>query len=409
MTSLLRNFRSWWQPPRNIIDRPEHRQITFLELFYDLIYVVIIAELTHSLAIHIDLQHLLQFVFLFVIVWWAWLNGTFYHELHGNDDIRTRVFTFAQMFCVMSMAVFAHDATASTSIGFAISLGTFQLILMYLWRQTGVHDPTHRPISVPYTYAFLTVTVLFFASIFVEPSIRLYMWSFATLIAVLMPLLVFVLGRNNPVAQKHIEMATRASHPLVERFGLFTLIVMGEIIVGVVRGIAEHEELTVRVGVIVALSMLIAFAIWWLYFDTVSHRLPRERTWSALWMYTHLPVTIGIAMIGASNLNVIEGADEALPLEVRWLLVLSVVIVLLGIAILIQTVRPHEQFELAYRNSQRAMIGVSVIIGILGFTTLETIPLLACIVALLFIPIIIGLINWAKTFEASSQDIAPLT
>ncbi|MDZ4770544.1 MAG: low temperature requirement protein A [Chloroflexota bacterium] len=405
MSILLRNFRSWWQPPRNIMDRPDHRQVTFLELFYDLVYVVIIAELTHSLANHVDLEHLLQFSFLFVIVWWAWLNGTFYYELHGNDDIRTRVFTFAQMLCVMSMAVFAHDAIGSTSIGFAISLGAFQLILTYMWWRTGVHDPDHNPISVPYTYAYLTVTTLFFASIFVEPPIRWYLWAFATLIAILMPLLVFVLGRNNPVAQKHLEIASRASHSLVERFGLFTIIVIGEVIVNVVQGIAGQEQLTWGVGAIAVLSMVVAFAIWWLYFDTVSHRLPRQQFWSALWMYTHLPVTGGIAMIGAANLNVVEHVGETLPLEVRWLLVFSIITVLLGIAFLIHTLHPDEHFEPAYRNTQRAIIIVSVIISIFGFTTIAAVPLLACVVALLFIPIVVGLLNWSRISETLAQDV----
>jgi len=81
MGIVVRNFRQWWQSPRNIADRPEHRQVTFLELFYDLVYVVLIAELTHALAAHVDMEHIGQFAFMFVIVWWAWLNGTVYHEL----------------------------------------------------------------------------------------------------------------------------------------------------------------------------------------------------------------------------------------------------------------------------------------------------------------------------------------
>jgi low temperature requirement protein LtrA len=73
-----------------------------LELFYDLVYVVLIAQLSHALAGHISLAGLAGFAFLFIIVWWAWLNGTTYHDLHGNNDIRTRVFTFTQMLCVVA-------------------------------------------------------------------------------------------------------------------------------------------------------------------------------------------------------------------------------------------------------------------------------------------------------------------
>jgi low temperature requirement protein LtrA len=150
MRIIIRRFRDWWQPPRKAGERLERRQVTFLELFYDLVYVVLIAQLSHALAGHISLAGLVSFAFLFIIVWWAWLNGTTYHDLHGNNDIRTRVFTFAQMLSVVAMAIFAHDALGETSVGFALSYAAFQLILTYLWWRTGVHDPDHRPLSRPY-------------------------------------------------------------------------------------------------------------------------------------------------------------------------------------------------------------------------------------------------------------------
>ena len=102
MNEIRRTFRHWWQVPRRASDRAEDRTVSFLELFYDLVYVVLIAQIAHALAAHVDLAGFGQFVFLFIIVWWAWLNGTLYHDLHGNNDIRTRVFTFLQMFGVAS-------------------------------------------------------------------------------------------------------------------------------------------------------------------------------------------------------------------------------------------------------------------------------------------------------------------
>jgi low temperature requirement protein LtrA len=122
-----------------------------LELFYDLVYVVIISELAHALSDHVDLSSIGNFAFLFVIVWRPWLNGTMYHDLHGQNDIRTRVFTFLQMSTVAAMAMFAHDAMGKGSAGFALSYASFQGILTYLWRRTGVHDPNHRPLSRPFS------------------------------------------------------------------------------------------------------------------------------------------------------------------------------------------------------------------------------------------------------------------
>src|SRR5262245_31311995 len=183
-------FRRWWQPPRTTSERPEERRVTFLELFYDLVYVVIIAELAHTLAEHTDLTGLGIFVYLFIIVWWAWCNGALYHDLHGNNDIRTRVFTFLQMFTVATMAVFVHDALGAGSVGFALAYGTFHLILTWLWWRTGVHDPNHRPLSQPFATIFLITSLLFIASVFVPAPWRFMLWGLALLVDLALPLLM---------------------------------------------------------------------------------------------------------------------------------------------------------------------------------------------------------------------------
>ena len=121
MTTFRQSFRKWWQPPRNLSDREEARSVTFLELFYDLVYVVLIAQLAHALAEDVSPAGVGGFIFLFIVVWIAWLNGTTNHDLHGNNDIRTRVFTFAQMFTIAAMAVFAHQALGADAVGFALS------------------------------------------------------------------------------------------------------------------------------------------------------------------------------------------------------------------------------------------------------------------------------------------------
>jgi len=404
MSIILRSFRTWWQRPRNISERSEHRQVSFLELFYDLVYVVLIAELTHALAAHIDLQHIAEFSFLFIITWWAWLNGTAYHDLHGNNDIRTRAFTFLQMFTVAAMAVFAHDALGETSSGFALSYAGFQLILTFLWWRTGVHDPDHRPLSRPYALAFLITTLLFVASVFIEPPHRFYIWIAATLISVVLPLYLLRLGRKTPAVQTQIELSMTVTASLVERFGLFTIIVLGEVIVGVVHGLAGRHDLHWRAGGIGALGMTIAFGTWWLYFDFVSHRIPRRGTmWVYLWSYAHLPVTAGIAMVGAAIVNVVEQATEPLPVEVRWLLVCAIGMVLVGITLMIRSLRPPQTgFEQLRRLSQMVIFLVAIVIFALGFSTLGTIPLLAAIAVLMLAPVAFGLIHWIKRIEPSS-------
>ncbi len=263
--------------PRRTRDREAARQVTFLELFYDLVYVVLIAELAHALAGHVDLAGLAGYAFLFVIVWWAWLNGTMYHELHGSNDIRTRVFTFLQMFTVASMAVFAHDALGKSSVGFAPSYAAFQLILTFLWWRTDVHDPDHWPLSQPYVLAFLVTTLLFVVSVFVPAPWRFVLWGLALLISLLLSLMTFNLGRSDPRIQAEINRTADVSPSAVERFGLFTIIVLGEVIVAVVQGVAGHHHLNWLVGATATLGMLIAIGLWWVYFDLIFPPLTKAR------------------------------------------------------------------------------------------------------------------------------------
>jgi len=396
MTILIRRFRSWWQPPRRAGDRIEHRQVTFLELFYDLVYVALVAELSHSLSSHIGWGALGGFAFLFVIVWWAWLNGSLYHDIHGNNDIRTRVFTFLQMITVVAMAVFAHDALGESSIGFAISCAAFQLILSWLWWRTGVYDAAHRPLARPYVVAYLLSMLLFIGSIFIVEPVRFYLWGAGLLLSLMAPLYMR-LRRNSPEVQAQLDLSMNVSDSLVERFGLFTIIVLGEVIIGIVSGVNEHHDLTWRVGITAALGMLIAIGLWWVYFDLVSHHRPLRNIGVVfIWLYLHLFLTIGITAVGASVLNVVEHTGEHLPDEVRWLLLTSIALTLVTTALLTRTTQIIPEHQPVHNTGRRGLFISAILISLLGFIPLDTIPLLCVTGLLLLMPIFFGIRVWVE-------------
>src|SRR5690349_13150855 len=94
----------WWQPPRLIFaDDEEERRVSWLELFYDLVFVVVISQLSHYLAEHVSLAGALSFGLLFVPVWWVWIGGTIYNARFETPDISYRVATLAQMLPVAAM------------------------------------------------------------------------------------------------------------------------------------------------------------------------------------------------------------------------------------------------------------------------------------------------------------------
>ncbi len=400
MKTAKQSVRLWWQKPRRFGDHEEDRRVTFLELFYDLVYVVVIAELAHALAAHVGLAGLGEFAFLFTLIWWAWINGTLYHDYHGNNDIRTRVFTFGQMFCVAGMAVFAHGALGSGATGFAICYGSFLLILTVLWWRSGVHDPNHQPLSKPYSLLFLLASLAFFGSVFVPEPWRYILWGATNLPTMLMPFYLTRIRRKAGDA----EAITNTHSSVIERFGLFTIIVLGEVIVGVVQGVAGHHHLTWTVGSTAGLGMLVAVGLWWLYFDSISHRRPKPSLGvETTWMYLHLPVTIGIAATGAAVLNVIETSGQILDPHVRWLLVGSVTLVLLSLTMLMGTVRIDNRFGAVLLMVRRVTAVSAVLVVILGISNLPIIPLLTTIVALLLAPIFYAIRLWIRTVSKERE------
>ena len=398
MQSLRHNIRIWWQPPRNISDREQERSVTFLELFYDLVYVILIAQLGHALSEHVDLAGVLGFAFLFVIVWVAWVNGTMYHELHGNNDIRTRVFTFLQMLTVAAMAVFAHGALGESSVGFALSFAAYQLILTYLWWRTGVYDPNHRPLSRTYTVNMLISTLLFVGSVFVPIPLRIYLWGIALLLSVVLPMVINQMqGRRRPEVQAQLDLAYTPSPSAVERFGLLTIIVLGEVMVSVVRGVSEHNQLSWLVGITAVLGMLVAIGLWWVYFDAISQHQPIKTQWKTIgWMYLHLPLTAGIVATGAAVFNVIEEAGEPLAPEIRWLLVGAVAVALISSAVLMRSIQiPEEHFQLYRRSGIVTFISGGIVL-LLGLSSLNTIPLLVMVIMLMLAPVFYGIAVWVN-------------
>ena len=96
--------------------RPSGR-VSFLELFYDLVYVVVIAQAAHELAGSVSLRGYLEFLIVFGVIWVAWANGTLYYELHGREDGRTRTYVFLQMAILALLAVFTGKAASDTGHG----------------------------------------------------------------------------------------------------------------------------------------------------------------------------------------------------------------------------------------------------------------------------------------------------
>jgi low temperature requirement protein LtrA len=394
--SSASTLRRLWQPPARFEDRATDRRVTFLELFFDLVFVVVISQLGERLAQHPTWSGVGWFVFLFYAVWSSWNNGTQYYDLHGTDDVSARVFTFGQMLAVAVMAAFIAQVPGAGSTGFALAYAANTLVLVILWFRTGLHDPSHRPASVPYSIAYLIAVALFAGSALVDGPARYWLWGVA--LASELAGLLIAFRRWTPPASQGGEAVIATTPSLIERLGLFVIIVLGEVIVGAVNGMAEVAPLTFDEVVIGLLGVLVAIGLWWIYFDLVSHGAPVSRT-TQLWLYLHLPLVIAIAAGGAGVLNTVEHAGDALPDAVRWLLVGSLAVALVSVVVIARTLETHRRLSDVYRPAEMALLASALLCLVVGLTDWGAKASLTALVVLLLAPVAAGLYVWLKRTE----------
>jgi low temperature requirement protein LtrA len=355
--------RHFWQPPRAHGDVIEDRRVSFLELFYDLVYVVVVSQVAHHLAGHATWTGLGQFAVVFGLVWIAWVNGAIYHDLHGRGDGRTRTFVFAQMSLLAVLAVFTSHATGEDGRAFALVYSGYLLLLAWLWYSVRRQDdPTFRATTTPYIAGVVGSAVVVGASAFLPDRPRLAVWA-ALVVGWVVG--IAVLQRRQPVDP---ERSASATESMVERFDLFTIIVLGEVVVGVVSGIAAagRSPMAIVTGI---LGLFIGFAYWWTYFDSVGGRRVRAgRGHFATWVLGHLPVTMSIAATGAVMVSMIDHADDDhAPPDSALLLSVSVAAGIAVLIVIMTTLTDWVDFAAVYRPTSVALGATALVALLVGW------------------------------------------
>jgi low temperature requirement protein LtrA len=361
-------FKRWLSsPPRPHGVIIKDRTVSSLELFYDLVYVAVIAQASHHLAEHVSLVGFVEFAIVFGMIWFAWFNGSLYIELHGREDGRTRLSVFVQMGVLALLAVFTGEAAGDTGVPFAIVYAAFLALMGWHWFSIRELDRLERPEFLRITFFYVTgmviSTVVIGATAFLPAEWRLPLWA-----AFLAGWIGFMLtgSRTDGPESEGIQ----PTESLVERFGLFTIIVLGEVILGVVTGLSEAgpDALTIATG---SLAMVIGFGLWWIYFDVVGRRLPRGARGAVwVWMLSHLPIQLGIAAAGAAIVSLIEHAhDPVTPAETALLLGGSVAIGLIALILTERSLEDAVRLEDVYRPLAPALVlgaAVALLAGLLA-------------------------------------------
>ncbi|MDJ0791067.1 MAG: low temperature requirement protein A [Acidimicrobiia bacterium] len=368
-------------PPRLRTVEEEHRSATWLELFYDLVFVAVVAVLSARLLDDTSWTGWLSYVGYFILVWWLWASHTFYADRYDTDDLVYRLFAAAQMVAIAFIAASLSTGPSASTVAFAAAYAAARLLLLGLYARVYLHVESTRTLVRGYLIGHGIAAAIWIVSIFVPEPGRFYLWAIALAIDLATP---YVLRKEQA------KVPLDVSH-LPERFGLFTILVLGETIVAVTLGLG-HVPWQWATSIAGALGIILATSIWWVHFDNLDGFVVRRRgqrtDWRpTVWIYSHLPLAIGIAMmgVGVEHAIVAADADHEYHAEDRVLLTAAVVIAFLAIAA-IESASMHRGSE-----GDKRTIVITRLFGALGAAIVGVLMFLGPVWTLLLLVFVAGL------------------
>jgi low temperature requirement protein LtrA len=283
-----------------------HRVSSPLELLFDLCFVVAVAQagvqLVHAVAGGHAGEGILYYAMVFFAIWWAWMNFTWFASAYDNDDVLYRVVTLVQIAGVLVLAAgvsraFEQHDFLLVWVGYVI----MRLAMVVEWlRAARSASGAERTTTLRYAGGVLLCQVGWLGLVVLPQPTRPWVYLVMVVAELCVPLYA---ERSNPTPWH--------PHHIAERYGLFTIIVLGETIaaatVAVKSGVQEHGALG-EVLPIAAGGLLIVFAAWWIYFVVPIHGHLRSNRQSFLWGYGHYLIFASAAAIGAGLEVAVEQA-----------------------------------------------------------------------------------------------------
>ncbi|MCP4500864.1 MAG: hypothetical protein GY822_12960 [Deltaproteobacteria bacterium] len=361
----------WFHAPVLHTSLLHEKRVSWLELFFDLIFVAAIIQLGDALSYEVKKTHAVlwpfaKFAGLYVPLWVAWTGFSFYANRFTIDDFLHRLLSFALMFTVGAMAIWAPSvAMGNDPAPFAITNGVacFILALMYgrtYWQVAVQPEGEHtRTYCRFWGQIFFVSGVLWVLSSFLPAPYHLGLWAAAVVV------LLF-----GPVAKASRELNERFPFDmehLSERFGLLTIIVLGESFVKVLSQLSSSSGVEWESIFKGSLNLLLTCCVWWIYFDDVAgSRLKKTRGAWYVWLYGHLPLAIAITAVGVSLKKAIFiDFQMPAPPEARWLLAGSLSAALLAVAV-IDSVTERRQADLSDKSRANVRVFSAMMVLLLG-------------------------------------------
>jgi low temperature requirement protein LtrA len=371
-------------------DRDEpHRAATPLELLFDLCFVVAVAQVAaqfhHGLAEGHTAEALLGYVLVFFGIWWAWMNFTWFASAYDNDDVPYRLLTQLQIAGVLVLA--AGVPSAFNAYDFRIAVVGYVMMRVAMvaqWLRAARDYPPGRAVALRYAWGIGVLQIGWLARLALSGTAGVIGFVVLGLLELSVPIWAERAGQPTSWHPEHIA----------ERYGLFTLIVLGECVLAattaIQSAIAENGVSTSLLLIAVGGLMLI-FGLWWSYFKTsVVEGLRTSMRASFTWGYGHVVVFAAIVALGTGLQLAAETTQPQTHLSdagAAFAVAIPVAVYMVAVALLHGPLSPSPSAPL---STWSTMLCATAILGVAALAFAFALP----VVILLMGVIVVALVTW---------------
>jgi low temperature requirement protein LtrA len=287
---------AWYRPMAARPPDEEHRSATVLELFFDLCFVVAVASAASALHHEVADDHVgegvVGYAMVFFAIWWAWMNFTWFASAYDTDDVAYRLTTLVQIAGALILAAGVPDAMGGADFA-VITFGyvVMRLAMVTQWLRAAAADPPHRRSSLRYAAGIAAVQVGWVLRLLLPEDLAVA--GFLVLAAAELAVPVW--------AERPAPTSWHPRH-IAERYGLFTLIVLGECVLAstlAIQTALEEDAALADLATTAAGGLLTVFGMWWLYFAKEAHEFLTSLRVAIVWGYGHYLIFGSAAAVGA--------------------------------------------------------------------------------------------------------------
>ena len=353
----------------------EERKTSYLELFFDLVFVFAFTQVTALILEDTSAKGFLRAVLVLAMVWWAWSAYAWMTNAIDVENSVTRLIIFTAMVAGFFMALAVPHAFADEAAWFAVAYFVVRVLHSALYSWGLRNEPETLRIVLRLNSWFVVAAAVALVGGFVDPDYRAWVWLASLVIDVVGTLTV---ARGD----WHVSSAHFA-----ERFALIVIIALGESIVAIGVGTEGLDrDPTYAVSVVIAFAGVAA--LWWAYFDFTAAAAARSlrrtsgRARSALardvFTYFHYPVVLGIILYAVAAKKTLEHPLEPLSDAGRWALGLGIAVFLVGFALM----RYRVVRRVAWERLAAAALALAIAVLLDGADAIVTLGLVIVVLGL---------------------------